>query len=253
MSRIKIEKVQQIETVGLPQEFYQTQAKISASLEQAKLALSIADTILADPAAFFSMDNAIIQNLIAQGKAMLTSIQNQANNILLSINSMVTSITATYTGTAGGIAGQLAQINSIKSFIDLINDYISIINGLISDFNDIVSQIEDLVNRMENLQTEIGRAFQQGISDGINEVIAEAKAKEELSISAFNTVYAQMDGLQNTVDNIETITTDSWRQHIPPYTVDPYTPGPAPESNHTPDLIDKIKEKFQGDPGVPTN
>ena len=105
---------------------------------------------------------------------------------------------------------------------------------------------------MENIQTEISRTFQAAVSDGIKTIIDEAKAKEELSLAAFNTLYDQMDGLQNTVDNIETITFDSWRQHIPPYSVDPYTPGPAPEANHTPDNHDRLNEEYQGDPGVAT-
>ena len=233
MASINVAPIQQIQKVELPQQFYDTQAKIVLSLAIGKSILSEVDSIL--NGSFNIMDNEIVASVVSAGQEMLTSIEEQALEIYDNVAAMIVSVQTTFAGFAGGPAAIIAQVNSIESFLTLVDGYITTINDLITAFNLIVSQINSLVTRFSNLQDEIGLAFQQAVSDGIQDYMDTINDEHEpLSNSILNNISSQLDGLQNTAENIETITTDSWRQYIPPYTVEPYTPGEAPEEFHSP-------------------
>ena len=233
MASINVAPIQQIQTIDLPDQFYETQAKIVGALAIGKSILAGVDAII--NGSFNIMDNAIVQQLITAGQNMLTSIQTQVSTLLTSANSMIASIGATFSGTATGAIGIIAQVNSISSLLNLINSYITIINNIITQFNNIVSEITSLVTRFSNLQDEIGLAFQSAVSKGIDDYMNTINDEyEPLSNSILNDISTQLDGLQTTAKDIENITTDSWRQYIPPYTVESYTPGEAPEQYHSP-------------------
>lgn len=225
MAAINLGPVQHIQRVQLPEEFYETQSKIIVALEIGQSALSTVDNVL--NGSFDPMDNAIVSSIISTGQAMLLSIQTQVNNVKTSIVTMVTSIQATYQGTATGPAGVIAQVNSINSFITLVNNYITQINNVISLFNSIVNDINLLVSRFQNIQDEAQTRFTQAVQRGINDFIDNInEEKEPLSNSILNSISTQMQGLQNTAANVENITTNSWRQYVPPYSVDTYNPDP---------------------------
>ena len=248
MAAINIAPVQQIQAVDLPNEFYETQAQVVSALAIGNTALKIADQILTG--SFDLMDNAIIASMISAGQALVNSILVQANNIYTSVFSMIASINSTFPGSATGAAGIILQVNSIQSFLTLINSYISKINNIINKFNQIVSKINLLVSRLQNIKSEVVTTFQQGLIDGVDNYLKEIAEHEVQSEGILKSVSVQMDGLLDTAVNVTNITTDSWRQHIPPYSVDSYNPnnvpGETPDSNHDQQLLEQTERAFRG-------
>ena len=230
MAAINLSKIETIQTVSLPTELYETQAKITTTLSVAKSTLAAVDSILAG--GFSPTDNALISNLQSAGTNMLTSIQTQINQVVTSITTMSIDVAIV----------SPTSITTLSSFINLVNAYITQINNIITQFNNIVTQINELADRFDNIQNEIGNELQKAVNKTINEWTD--KIGEELeprSDSIFSSIFAQLDSLQVAASNVENISVDSWRKHVPPYDVSSYKPGEAPEYNHSARL--KIQEE----------